>query len=281
MRGPTAVVTGAAGGLGRATARQLLDAGFDVVAVTRDADSAERTRRDLVTRSGSGLVRALPADLLVRDDIDRLSRRLEETGTRVDVLVHNAGAAFPHYAETPDGAERTHALNHLASFQLTHRLLAAGLLAPRARVIVIASDLVSRGRLDPGHPDVTGVSWRGRFSQLAVYGTAKLAGVLATAELARRLPAGMSAYSANPGVIRTGFNTKAGGLLRLVSAVSGLLAVPPEKAAATPVGLATATVPPAPNGGFFVKGAAAPRPDAVPPSIVYEETARALGLTPL
>ncbi len=285
MNTRTAVITGAAGGLGQATARQLLAAGFDVVAVTRDARSAKATRQTLTADARGRTVYALHADLVDRDDVRALAGRLRDTVERVDVLVNNAGAAFPHYAETAEGVERTHALNHLAPFHLTHLLLADGLLAPDARIITISSDLVSRGRLDADEPDVTGVSWRHRFSQLAVYGTAKLTSVLATAALAARLPAGMNAYSANPGVIRTGFFAKSGGLLKVVSSVSGLFAQAPEKAARTPVLLATASATPAPNGGFFAKSASAtpPEPARDPDlaSAVYERTARVLGVVAL
>ena len=263
----TAVVTGAAGGLGRALVTQLLDAGFEVVAVTRRETTAEG-------------VHSLHADLLLRDQIDALAARVRDTVPHVDVLINNAGAAFPHYAETPDGVERTHALNHLAPFQLTHRLLANGSLAPRARIVTIASDLITRGRLDAGHPDVTGTSWRTSFSQLTVYGTAKLAAVLATAALADRLPEGMTTYSPNPGVIRSGFNAKAGGLLRLVSAVTNLFAAAPEKAARTPVLLATSATPPRPSGSLVGHGKGLDV-DPARAAEVYERTARELGLTPL
>jgi retinol dehydrogenase 12 len=259
VNAPVAVVTGAAGGLGQALAAQLREAGFQVIAVTREC-----------------------ANLLVRKEVDDLADQLHNSVQKVDVLINNAGAAFAHYAETVDGVERTHALNHLAPFQLTHRLLASGSLAPGARIITIASDLVGRGRLDGGSPDVTGTSRRTNYSQLAVYGTAKLAAVLATSALAERLPAGMTAVSANPGVIRTGFNAKAGGLLKLVSAVSNLFAASPEKAARTPIMLATAATPPGPNGGLFGKGAAVnPPADPGLADEVYERTASALGLQPL
>ncbi|MCO1659020.1 SDR family NAD(P)-dependent oxidoreductase [Pseudonocardia humida] len=285
MTAPTAVITGAAGGLGLATARLLLAAGLDVVAVTRDARSAEATRRALAADAPGRTVHALHADLVDRNDVRSLAGRLRDTVEDVDVLINNAGAAFPTYAETADGAERTHTLNHLAPFHLTHLLLADGLLAPTARIITISSDLVTRGRLDPGDPDVTGVSWRDRFSQLAVYGTAKLASLMATSALAARLPAGMAAYSASPGVIRTGFNAKSGGVLKVVSSVSGLFAQAPAKAARTPVLLATATAAPTPNGGVFAKGAVVTPPtparDTDLATRVYERTARALDVDAL
>lgn len=283
MHPRTAVITGAAGGLGQATARQLLDAGLDVVAVTRDARSAGVALAGL--RAPGRTVHVLHADLVDRAEVAALAVRLRDTVGRVDVLINNAGAAFPRYAETADGVERTHALNHLAAFHLTHLLLAGGLLAPDARIINISSDLVTRGRLDADAPDVTGVSWRDRFAQIGVYGTAKLAGLLATTELAARLPAGMSAYSANPGVIRTGFNARSGGLLRVVSALSGLFARPPQEAAATPVMLATAVSTPTPTGGLFAKGTNVAGPDrsrdAALAAAVYERSALALGLAAL
>ncbi|WP_413756156.1 SDR family NAD(P)-dependent oxidoreductase [Streptomyces sp. MMBL 11-3] len=285
MNTPIAVVTGAAGGLGQATARQLLAAGFDVVAVTRDAASARETLRILEAPARGRTVHALHADLVDRADVRALAGRLRESVGRVDVLVNNAGAAFAHYAETADGTERTHALNHLAPFHLTHLLLADGLFAPGARIVNISSDLVTRGRVDAGDPDVTGLSWRERFSQITVYGTAKLTGLLATTALAARLPAGMHAYSASPGVVRTGFHHKSGGLLKAAAAVGSLFAQTPQKAARTPVLLATAPAAPAPNGGFFAKGAPATAPaparDAALAAEVYERTARTLGLTAL
>ena len=285
MTTPTAVITGAAGGLGQATARQLLAAGFDVVAVTRDAGSAQAIQRTLAAAARGRTVQTLHADLIDRDQVSDLARRLRDTVEHVDVLVNNAGAAFAHYAETADGVERMHALNHLAPLHLTHLLLGAGLLARTARVITISSDLVSRARLDADDPDVTGVSWRDRFSQLTVYGTSKLVSLMATAELAARLPAGMRAYSANPGVIKTDFNAKSGGLMKVVSSVSGLFAQTPQQAAHTPVLLATATAAPAPNGGLFVKGAGAtppkPAPDTDLARAVYERSARALGVDAL
>ncbi|GAA3925445.1 SDR family NAD(P)-dependent oxidoreductase [Actinoplanes auranticolor] len=278
----TAVITGAAGGLGQATARRLLADGFDIVAVTRDAPSAESTRQALAAVAPGRAVHVLHADLVDRDAVRALATQLRATVGHVDVLVNNAGAAFAGYAETADGIERTHALNHLAPFHLTHLLLADGLFTADARIITISSDLVTRGRLDASAPDVTGTSWRDRFSQLTVYGTAKLANLLATTALADRLPPGMNAYSANPGVIRTGFHTKAGGLLKVVSSVSGIMAQTPDKAARTPVMLATAGIPPTPNGGYFTKGAAATPPkivrDAGLAAAVYERTAHALGL---
>ncbi len=282
----TAVITGAAGGLGTAIARQLLAAGIRVVVLTRDEDSARAA--DQALRQGSGgdlLVGAHHGSLLVRDDIRSLAKELAARPERIDILVNNAGAAFPTYAETPDGGERTHVVNHHAPFLLTHLLLANGALAPEARIVNVSSGLEKRGKLDRDAPDVLGTSWRDRFGQVPVYGTAKLLNLLATAELARRLPAGMSAYSASPGVVRTGFNANAGGAMKLFAKVAGVFSVTPEVGARTPVYLAASRYAPGPSGGFFANAEqATPSEQARDPALageVYRRTAEELDVQPL
>jgi NAD(P)-dependent dehydrogenase (short-subunit alcohol dehydrogenase family) len=282
----TAVITGAAGGLGTAIARQLLAEGLRVVVVTRDGASSRAAARNLRQAPGGDLVvGAHHGNLLVRDEVRALAADLAASVGRIDVLVNNAGAAFPDYAETADGGERTHALNHHAPFLLTHLLLSSGALAPQARVVTVSSALEARGKLDHDDPDVLGTSWRGRFGQTRVYGTAKLLNLLATTELARRLPAGMSAYSASPGVVKTGFNAKAGGAMKVFAALAGVFSVTPEVGARTPVYLAASTFAPGPSGGFFAKGAAATPSeqarDAALAEEVYRRTAKELDVPAL
>ena len=279
----TAVITGAAGGLGMAVARQLLAAGVRVVVLTRDEASA-RTATDALRQAPGGdlVAGSHHGSLLVRDDVRALAEELTARGEPIDVLVNNAGAAFPAYAETPDGGERTHVVNHHAPFLLTHLLLAQGVLAPGARIVNVSSDLEKRGKLDRDTPDVLGTSWRDRFGQMPVYGTAKLLSLLATSELARRLPEGMSAYSASPGVVRTGFNSNAGGLLKAFGKVAGLFSSTPDEGARTPVYLATSTYPPGPSGGFFAKAAPATPSDLARDTAlaaeVYRRTAEELNV---
>lgn len=170
-------------------------------------------------------------------------------------------------------------LNHHAPFLLTHLLLADGAFASGARVVNISSDLEKKG---DESPDVLGTSWRDRFSQMPVYGTAKLLNVLATAELARRLPDGMSA---SPGVVRTGFNAGAGGVMKVFGKVAGFLSSTPDEGAKTPVYLAAGTFAPGPSGGFFVKAAPATPSDQARDldlaAKVYRRTAVELGVAPV
>jgi NAD(P)-dependent dehydrogenase (short-subunit alcohol dehydrogenase family) len=280
----TAVITGAAGGLGMAIARQLLAAGMRVVILTRDEGSANEASRVLRQGSGGDLpVGAHHGNLLVRDEVRALAKELAVE--RIDVLVNNAGAAFPGYAETADGGERTHVLNHHAPFLLTHLLLADGVLAPDARIVNVSSDLEKRGKIDRENPDVLGTSWRDRFGQMSVYGTAKLLNLLATSELARRLPTGMSAYSASPGVVKTGFTSSAGGSLKVLGKLAGFFSVTPDVGARTPVHLAASEVAPGPSGGFFAKAEqATPSEQARDLALaaeVYRRTAMELGVSPI
>ncbi|WP_026403416.1 SDR family NAD(P)-dependent oxidoreductase [Actinomadura rifamycini] len=287
----TAVITGGASGLGLVMARHLIKAGQNVVLVGRDE---ARTRaaadglRTLASASGDAVPpRTYIADLEQRAQVRALAAKLAADTVPVDVLINNAGAAFPRYEQTVDGVERTYALNHHAPFLLTHALLAEGALTSGARIINMSTFVEKRGRLDVADPDVAGTSWRERFyNQINVYATSKLVGLLAARELANRLPGGISVYNANPGMVKgTAINSNAGGLMRLTAPLFRPFAIGPDEGVQTPVWLATAASAPQPSGGFFSKS----RPDT--PSrramdddlarTVYTRTATLLGVEPL
>ncbi|MEV7436086.1 SDR family NAD(P)-dependent oxidoreductase [Streptomyces griseoviridis] len=291
MSGRTAVVTGGASGLGLVTARHLVRAGQRVVLVGRDATrtrAAADSLRGLAPAGGDAAPpRTYTADLEQWSQVQALAARLAADGQPVDVLVNNAGAAFPRYEQTPDGVERTYALNHHAPFLLTHALLAEKALTPDARIINMSSFVEKRARLDATDPDVAGTSWNRRlFHQMNVYATSKLVSLLAARELAHRLPDGMSVYSADPGMVKgTGMNSNAGGLMRLTAPLFRPFSITPDEGVRTPVWLARASPAPRPSGGFFSRS----RPET--PSrlalddalalTVYTRTAALLGVEPL
>ncbi|WP_328827052.1 Rossmann-fold NAD(P)-binding domain-containing protein [Streptomyces ureilyticus] len=168
-----------------------------------------------------------------------LASKLASDAVPVGVLINNAGAAFPRYEQTADGAERTYAINHDAPFLLTHELLAAGVLTPEVRIINLSTFVEKRGKLDAQDPDVAGTSWDNRFyNQVNVYATSKLVSLLAARELARRLPDGMSIYNANPGMVKgTAINSNAGGLMRLTAPLFRPFAITADEGVQTPSGL--------------------------------------------
>ncbi|MCI4043856.1 SDR family NAD(P)-dependent oxidoreductase [Streptomyces sp. TRM75563] len=291
MSSRTAVVTGGASGLGLVTARHLIKAGQSVVLVGRDATRTRAAADSLRGLAPAGRdatpPRTYTADLEQWSQVQALAAKLAADRHPVDVLINNAGAAFPRYEQTPDGVERAYALNHHAPFLLTHALLAAGVLTPEARIINMSSFVEKRGRLDTTDPDVAGTSWSKRFyNQISVYATSKLVSLLAARELAHRLPDGMSLYNANPGMVKgTAMNSNAGGLMRLTAPLFRPFAITPDEGVQTPVWLAGASPAPRPSGGFFSES----QPDT--PSrlalddalarTVYAKTAALLGVAPL
>ena len=288
MSSRTVVITGGAGGLGLVTARHLVRAGTDVILVGRNAArataAADSLRGQLPAGSDAIAPRVYTADLSQWAQVRDLAAKLAADAVRVDVLVNNAGAAFSRYGQTVDGVERTYAVNHHAPFLLTHALLAADAFSAEARIVNLSTFVEKRGRLDLGDPDVTGTSWRDRFySQIHVYATSKLLSLLATRELARRLPDGIQIYSANPGMVKnTGMNTNAGGLMRLTAPLFLPFSVTPDEGVRTPLWLATASPAPQPSGGFFTECRPAtpsrPAQDASLARTVYERTVSLLGV---
>ncbi|MFC6881459.1 MULTISPECIES: SDR family NAD(P)-dependent oxidoreductase [Actinomadura] len=291
MNSGTTVITGGASGLGLVTARHLVKAGQSVVLVGRDAArtqaAADSLRGLAPADSDAPSPRTYTADLEQWSQVQALAAELAADKHSVDVLINNAGAAFSRYEMTPDGVERTYALNHHAPFLLTHALLAEGAFTLEARIINLSSFVEKRGKLDATDPDVAGTSWSKRFyNQMNVYATSKLVSLLASRELAHRLPDGMSLYNANPGMVKgTAINSNAGGLMRLTAPLFRPFAITPDEGVRTPVWLASASLAPRPSGGFFSES----RPDI--PSrralndalarTVYTKTAALLGVEPL
>lgn len=291
MTSKTTVITGGGSGLGLVTARHLIKTGQSVILVGRNAERTQAAADSLRGLAPAGSDAAPPrtytADLEQWSHVRDLAARLAAEAVGVDVLINNAGAAFPRYEQTVDGVERAYAINHHAPFLLTHALLAAGTLTPQARIINLSTFVEKRGKLDAQDPDVAGTSWGTRFyNQPNVYATSKLVSLLASRETARRLSDGMSLYNANPGMVKgTAINSSAGGLMRLTAPLFRPFAITVDEGVQTPVWLATASPAPQPNGGYFSKS----QPDT--PSrlaqddalarTVYDRTAALLGVEPL
>lgn len=291
MNSKTTVITGGGSGLGLETARHLVKLGHSVVLVGRDESRTRAAAQDLAALVPAGgdatPPRTYTADLEQWSQVRSLATKLASDGIPVDVLINNAGAAFPTYQQTTDGVERTYAINHHAPFLLTHALLRADALAADARIIGMSSFVEKRGKLDANDPDVAGTSWDNHFyNQPGVYATSKLVSLLAARELARRLPDGMFMYSANPGMVKgTGFNGNAGGLLRLTAPLYKPFAVPIEEGVQTPVWLAGSSAAPRPNGGYFTRSTSdtpsrLAQDDALARR-VYDTTAALIGIEPL
>ena len=247
MDGKVCVVTGATSGIGKAAATALARMGAQVVLVGRDRGRAEATAAQI------GSVATHPpvvdiADLGVMDQVRALAERLAALD-RIDVLINNAGLVLGERRGTPDGFEHVFAVNHLAPFLLTNLLLPRLTASAPARVITVTSDAHSAARLDLDDPNLEHGwdSWRS-------YANSKLANILFTRELARRLHGtGVTANCAHPGVVRTGFGRDARPLLRLGVTLARPFLLSPERGADTIVYLASSPGVADETGGYYVR----------------------------
>jgi retinol dehydrogenase 12 len=247
MEGKVCVVTGATSGIGKAAATALARLGATVVLVGRDRGRTEATAAEI------GSVSAAPpqtqvADLASMDQVRGLAERLAGL-ERIDVLINNAGLVLRERRITPDGFEHVFAVNHLAPFLLTNLLLPKLTASAPARAVTVASDAHSAARLDLDDPNLEREwdSWRS-------YANSKLANILFTRELARRLDGtGVTANCAHPGVVRTGFGRDARPLLKIGIAIGRAFMLSPERGADTVVYLASSPDVASQTGGYYVK----------------------------
>src|SRR5437660_3449651 len=204
MAGRTVLVTGGTGGIGKATAIGLATMGARVGITGRVLARAEQAAADIRAASGNPAVDVFAADMSSQAEVRRLAAAVLDAYPRLDVLVNNVGGFWAHRQPTADGLERTFALNHLAPFLLTNLLLGRLMASAPARVVTVSSGEQARGRMD--FDDLQGAR---DYSGQRAYSQSKLANVMFTNELARRLEGTeVTANSLHPGVVRTNFGAE-------------------------------------------------------------------------
>jgi NAD(P)-dependent dehydrogenase (short-subunit alcohol dehydrogenase family) len=204
MAGKVVMITGGTGGIGRATAIGLARMGARVGISGRDLVRTEQAAAAISAASGSATVDAFAADMSSQAEVRRLAVAVLDAYPRLDVLVNNVGGFWAHRHPTVDGLERTFALNHLASFLLTDLLLDRLKASAPARVVTVSSGAQRMGRID--FDDLQGAR---NYSGQRAYSQSKLANVMFTVELARRLQGtGVTATAVHPGVVRTNFGSE-------------------------------------------------------------------------
>jgi len=251
---PICLITGATSGIGEVTARELARRGMHVIIVGRSAERVAATVARIKQATGVE-VETLIADLSSQAGVRSVAEAFLQRHQRLDVLINNAGGFFASRQVSADGIELTWALNHMSYFLLTNLLIDTLRASAPARVINVSSDAHRSGVMRWDDLQFT----RG-YNGWAAYAQSKLANILFSNELARRLEGtGVTSNALHPGFVATRFAHNNGiiwgGLMALMQR---LFAVTPEEGAQTSIYLATAPEGAAISGRYFVKSRETP-----------------------
>ena len=249
MVGRTVLVTGGSGGIGRATALGLAAMGAHLAITGRDRGRTDDAARE-IRAAGGGQADVFVADLSSQSQVRRLAGEVLQRLSRIDVLVNNAGGYWNTRHVTADGLERTFALNHLAPFLLTSLLLDRLKHSAPARVVTVSSNVQATGRID-----FDDLQAERSYSGARAYNQSKLANVLFTYELARRLQGTLvTANALHPGVVRTAFGAEdPGSVQRLFTPFMRPFMKAPGRGAATSIHLASAPDLEQVTGRYFAR----------------------------
>ncbi|XP_060781149.1 retinol dehydrogenase 14a [Neoarius graeffei] len=241
LRGRTVIVTGANSGIGKATAAELLRREARVIMACRSLERGESAAQEIRQHTGTGtgtgelLVRLL--DLACLSSVRSFCAQINKEEPRLDVLINNAGVYQCPYSRTEDGFEMQFGVNHLGHFLLTHLLLDLLKRSAPSRIIVVSSKLYKGGEIN-----FDDLSSEHSYDRALAYSRSKLANLLFTLELSRRLEdTGVTVNALTPGIVRTNLGRHIHVPLLakpLVSLASWALLKSPEEGARTSVYLA-------------------------------------------
>jgi retinol dehydrogenase-14 len=245
------LITGATSGIGKATAMGLANMGASVVMVGRDRSRGETAMAEIKEGSPNASVDLMLADVSSQEQIRRLADEFREAYPRLDVLINNAGVFLSKRITTADGIEMTFAVNHLAYFLLTNLLLDMLKASAPSRIVNVSSGAQSNGTIDFGN-----LQGEKGYKGTKAYSQSKLANVLFTYELARRLEGtGVTANCLHPGAVRTNFGSGSSGVFGFMVRALRPLMISPEKGAETSIYLAFSPEVEGLSGRYFVKKA--------------------------
>src|SRR3989440_11859155 len=249
LQGKMCLVTGSTSGIGKVTARELANRGATVVLVSRNLAKGEATQADIKRATGNQQVELLVADLSLLEDARRLAAEFQHTHRHLHLLVNNAGGAYPRRTLTSEGLEATLVVNYLAPFLLTELLLDTLKASAPARIVNVSS--AQHANASIAFDNLQGEK---KYGNLRNYNQAKLALLLWTYELARRLEGtGVTVNALHPGITATNFPSGMTGVLAWGMRLSTPFLLTPEKGAQTTLYLATSPEVAGVTGKYFVK----------------------------
>ena len=247
MASKIAIVTGGNTGIDKATALGLAKAGYEVVLAVRDLAKGEAARAEIASLSKSESVILMPLDLADFASIRAFAAAFAQRFARLDVLVNNAGLAPRKRSTTKDGLETTFGVNHVGTALLTLELLPVLERSAPSRIVVLSSGLHYRGKMK--WDDLQQAS--GRYDGLRAYNQSKLANVLFTKALARRLAAnGVTVNAVHPGVVATELSRD---FPKALTTIFKLFLLSPERGAECSLHVATSPDVAGTTGEYFEK----------------------------
>jgi NAD(P)-dependent dehydrogenase (short-subunit alcohol dehydrogenase family) len=250
MNGRICLITGATSGIGLVTARELAARGATVAIVGRNETKARATVEAIRQQTGNNEVDYLLADLSSQAAVRGVADAFKRRYGALHVLVNNAGAVFMRRQVTADGLELTFALNHLAPFLLTNLLLDTLRANTPARVVTVGSMAHNGAHIPFDDLQQT----KGRYSPFGVYGQTKLANIMFTYALARRLDgSGVTANTLHPGVVGSNFARNNGPVMNVAMQLARPFMINVDKGAETSIYLASSPEVATVSGQYFYK----------------------------
>jgi NAD(P)-dependent dehydrogenase (short-subunit alcohol dehydrogenase family) len=249
MNGKVCLVTGATDGIGKVSARVLAELGAKVIIVGRNPEKSAIVLAELRSISGNENIDLLMADLAVMQEVRDLAEQVISRYDRIDVLLNNAGGYFTKHEITSDGLEMTFALNHMSYFLLTNKLMELLKYSAPARIVNVSSD--AHYGVDMEFENLNGEQ---EYKAWKAYQRSKLANVLFTYELLKKVPGNITVNCLHPGFVATNFGHNNGGffgpVLKIAQRIS---AIDPEEGAKTSIFLCSAPEVKGVSGKYFYK----------------------------
>jgi NAD(P)-dependent dehydrogenase (short-subunit alcohol dehydrogenase family) len=248
IEGKTCLITGATSGIGKATAIELAKRGAQIIYTARDLEKAKIVKEEIISKSQNNDVEFFECELSSLESIKKLAENFKKRYLALHVLINNAGLWEAHRKLSKDGIELTFAVNYLAQFLLTDLLL--GLLKKSApsRVINVSSELHRKGKIN-----FDDLELKKHYNGMKAYYNSKLAIVLFTKELARRLQGtGVTANIAHPGLAKTDIYRALPSIEKKLIFLFG--AITPEEGAKTSICLAMSDEVSNISGEYFARG---------------------------
>ncbi len=248
MVGKTVLVSGATNGIGLVAARELARMGAQTVLVSRSAEKCEQVCSQIKKETGNPQVEFIAADLSTKAGVEHAADEFLKRQSRLDVLLNNAGAVFMSRQVSADGIEMTLALNHLNYFYLTSLLLDIMKTSQPARVINVSSDAHRGGKIK-----FDDIQLEQGYTGFGAYSQSKLANLLFTYELARRLEGTKITVNAlHPGFVDTGFGKNNSGIFKFVLGLLRPIQKKVDDGASTSIFLASSTEVESISGKYFI-----------------------------